>query len=204
MAAELPELLLADGPQWRDWLAANHAESPGVWLVLGKKGGSVTALDYDAALDEALCFGWIDGQARRRDEGSYSQRMTRRGPRSMWSARNVDLANALIAAGRMAPAGLAAVAAAQADGRWETAYSGAATAEVPADLAAAIAADPRAQAMFDVLNSVNRYALIYRTNAVKRAAARDRKIAGFVAMLARQETPYPQRRRPKIGDTPPA
>jgi uncharacterized protein YdeI (YjbR/CyaY-like superfamily) len=108
----------------------------------------------------------------------------------------VERIDRLEAAGRMAPAGQAAVAAAKADGRWEAAYSGAATAEVPDDLAAAIAADPRAQAMFEVLTSVNRYALIYRTNSVKQASTRERKIAGFVEMLARFDTPYPQTRRP--------
>jgi uncharacterized protein YdeI (YjbR/CyaY-like superfamily) len=167
-----------------------------MWLVLHKKGGSVTELDYEAALQEALCFGWIDGQGRRRDEESSFQRMTPRGPRSRWSERNVDRVGRLEAAGKMAPAGRAAVESAKADGRWEAAYSGAATAEVPEDLAAAIAAEPGAQAMFDVLSSVNRYALIYRTNAVKQAATRERKIAGFVAMLARHETPYPQAKRP--------
>lgn len=96
----------------------------------------------------------------------------------------------------MAAAGRAAVESAKADGRWEAAYSGAADAEMPEDLAAAISAEPRAQAMFEVLTSVNRYALIYRTNAVKQAATRERKIAGFVEMLARQETPYPQAKRP--------
>jgi uncharacterized protein YdeI (YjbR/CyaY-like superfamily) len=103
----------------------------------------------------------------------------------------------LEAAGRLTTAGRAAVEGAKADGRWETAYSGAATAEVPADLAAALAAEPRAQAMFEVLTSVNRYALIYRTNAVKQASTRERKIAGFVQMLARHETPYPQTKRPR-------
>jgi uncharacterized protein YdeI (YjbR/CyaY-like superfamily) len=122
--------------------------------------------------------------------------MTRRGPKSVWSARNVDRIEKLEAAGRMTAAGRAAVEAAKADGRWEAAYSGAASAEVPADLAAAIAAEPRAQAMFDVLTSVNRFALIYRTNSVKQAATRERKIAGFVDMLARGETPYPQKKRP--------
>jgi uncharacterized protein YdeI (YjbR/CyaY-like superfamily) len=125
--------------------------------------------------------------------------MTRRGPKSAWSARNVDRIAALEAAGRMAAAGRAAVDAAKADGRWEAAYSGQASAEVPEDLAAAIAAEPRAQAMFDVLTSVNRYALIYRTNSVKQAATRQKKIAGFVEMLARGETLYPQKKRP-TGD----
>jgi uncharacterized protein YdeI (YjbR/CyaY-like superfamily) len=196
MAAELKELLVKDAAQWRAWLMANHSDSPGVWLVLHKKGGSVTDLDYEAALQEALCFGWIDGQGRRRDAESSYQRMTRRGPKSVWSARNVERVGRLEADGRMAPAGRAAVDSAKADGRWEAAYPGQASAEVPADLAAAIAVDPRAQAMFDVLTSVNRYALIYRINAVKQASSRQRKIAGFVDMLARYEAPYRQTRKP--------
>jgi uncharacterized protein YdeI (YjbR/CyaY-like superfamily) len=197
MAAELEELLVQDAAEWREWLAAHHAESPGVWLVLHKKSGSVTGLDYEAALQEALCFGWIDGQGRRRDEESSFQRMTRRGPKSVWSARNVERIERLEAAGRMTPAGRAVVESAKADGRWEAAYAGSASAVVPDDLAAAIAAEPRAQAMFEVLTSVNRYALIYRTNGVKQASTRQRKIAGFVDMLARYETPYPQARRPQ-------
>lgn len=196
MAVELEELLVKDAAEWRAWLEQNHASSPGVWLVLHKKGGSVTELDYETALNEALCFGWIDGQGRRRDDESSFQRMTRRGSKSVWSARNVDRIGRLEAAGRMKEAGQAAVAAAKADGRWEAAYVGQAAAEVPEDLAAAIAADPAAQAMFDVLSSVNRYALIYRTNSVKQASTRARKIAGFVEMLARGETPYPQKKRP--------
>jgi uncharacterized protein YdeI (YjbR/CyaY-like superfamily) len=196
MAVELEELLVRDAAEWRGWLEQNHADSPGVWLVLHKKGGDVTELDYEAALNEALCFGWIDGQARKRDDGSSFQRMTRRGPKSVWSARNVGRVERLEAAGNMTPAGRAAVDGAKADGRWEAAYAGAATAEVPEDLAAAIAAVPEAQAMFDVLTSVNRYALIYRTASVKQVSTRERKIATFVEMLARHETPYPQKKRP--------
>lgn len=196
MAVELMELLVKDAAQWRAWLEAHHAESPGVWLVLHNMGGSVTELDYEAALQEALCFGWIDGQGRRRDAETSFQRMTRRGPKSVWSARNVERIGRLEADGRMTAAGRAAVDSAKTDGRWEAAYAGQATAEVPADLAAAIAAEPRAQAMFEVLTSVNRYALIYRTNAVKQASTRERKIAGFVQMLARFEAPYPQNRKP--------
>ena len=196
MAIELEELLVKDAVEWRAWLEQHHATSPGVWLVLHKKGGNTTELDYEAALQEALCFGWIDGQGKRRDDDSSFQRMTRRGPKSVWSARNVDRIEKLEATGRMTEAGRAAVEAAKADGRWETAYSGQASAEVPADLAAAIADEPRAQAMFDVLTSTNRFALIYRTNSVKQAATRERKIKGFVEMLARGETPYPQKKRP--------
>ena len=196
MPIELEELLVSDGAAWRSWLSEHAAESPGVWLILHKKGGNVTELDYDAALDEALCFGWIDGQARSRDAESYFQRMTPRGRKSIWSARNVGNIARLESEGKMTDAGRAAVEAAKADGRWEAAYAGPADSVVPDDLAAAIAAVPEAQAMFDCLTSQNRFALIHRTNGVKRADTRARKIAGFVEMLARHEAPYPQRKRP--------
>ncbi len=196
MAVELPELVVPDAKAWRDWLVAHHDSSPGVWLVLHKKGGNVTALTYADAVEEALCFGWIDGQARKRDDESSLQRMTPRGPRSAWSVRNVERVERLEREGRMHESGRAAVRAAQADGRWERAYAGPATAEVPDDLAQAIAANPRAQAMFDVLTSANRFALIYRLGSVKRVETRTRKIAEFVEMLARHETPYPQKRKP--------
>ncbi|HJQ02104.1 MAG TPA: YdeI/OmpD-associated family protein [Jatrophihabitans sp.] len=193
MPVELAELLVADAAEWRAWLTDHHADSPGVWLVLHKKGGQVTSVDYDQALEEALCFGWIDGQVRRRDEGSYFQRFTPRRPKGAWSARNVGIVGQLVAAGRMMPAGQAAVDAAKADGRWQVAYAGPATAEIPADFAEAIAADPKAQAMFDVLTSANRYALTYRLGQVKRADSRARKIEQFVRMLANGETFHPQR-----------
>ncbi|WP_309069886.1 YdeI/OmpD-associated family protein [Arthrobacter sp.] len=196
MAAELPELLLSDPQQWRDWLEENHASSPGVWLVLHKKGGSVTTLTWATALDEALCFGWIDGQAKKRDDESSLQRFTPRGPRSMWSLRNVGHIERLETEGKMRDAGRAAVESAKADGRWERAYAGPATAVVPDDLAAAIAADPDAQAMFDVLTSQNRFALIFRLGQLKTVAGRERRIAAFVEMLARHEAPYPQKRKP--------
>ncbi|GAA4048289.1 YdeI/OmpD-associated family protein [Arthrobacter methylotrophus] len=200
MAVELEELIVKDAAEWRSWLEKNGADSPGVWLVLHKKGGNVTELDYAAALDECLCFGWIDGQGRRRDNESVFQRMTRRGPKSPWSKRNVAHVARLEAEGKMTAAGRAAVEDAKADGRWEAAYVGQADAEVPEDLAAAIAAVPEAQAMFDVLTAVNRYSLIYRTNAVKKAETRARKIAGFVEMLARQETPHPQKKKPAVAE----
>jgi uncharacterized protein YdeI (YjbR/CyaY-like superfamily) len=196
MPLELQELLVKDGAAWREWLSAHAAQSPGVWLILHKKGGSITELDYDAALDEALCFGWIDGQAKSRDDQSYMQRMTPRGRKSIWSARNVGHIARLESEGKMTDAGRAAVEAAKADGRWEAAYAGPADSVVPDDLAAAIAAVPEAQAMFAVLTSQNRFAVIHRTNGVKRAETRARKIAGFVEMLARHETPYPQKKRP--------
>ncbi|WP_104167054.1 YdeI family protein [Arthrobacter sp. SX1312] len=200
MKAELPELLLPDAPAWRAWLEENHASSPGVWLIEHKKGGTTTRLTYAQALDEALCFGWIDGQAKSRDEHSYFQRFTPRGPRSIWSVRNQGHIERLRAEGRMREAGERAVAAAQADGRWERAYSGPANAEMPPELLAAIEADDAALATFRTLSSQNRYAMIFRLSQLKTDAAKERNITKFVAMLARGETLYPQGKGSTAGD----
>src|SRR5919112_1476859 len=193
---ELDELIVADAEALRAWLLGNHATSAGVWLALTKKGGTVTTLTWQQAVDEALCFGWIDGQARKGNQAISWIRFTPRRPRSAWSQRNVEHVARLEAQGRMLPPGRAAVQAAKADGRWAAAYAAPSEAEVPADLMAAIAADPTAQAMFDVLTKANRFALILRVNSVKRAQTRERKISEFVAMLARGETIYPQKAQP--------
>ena len=196
MGGDLPELIVGDAAAWAAWLGGHHATSGGVWLVLAKRGGSPpTRLTYQEALEEALCYGWIDGQVRRRDAGSYRQRFTPRRPRSAWSKRNVDLAERLIAESRMQPAGKAVVEHARSDGRWQTAYAGSATIEVPDDLAKALAAEPRAAATFALLTSQNRYAILYRLATAKRPETRSRRLTEFVAMLARGETIYPQRRR---------
>jgi uncharacterized protein YdeI (YjbR/CyaY-like superfamily) len=203
MADDLPELIVRDAAAWRTWLAGHHADPVGVWLVLAKKGTEKpTSLTYDQALEEALCHGWIDGQAGRRDEATYRQRFTPRRRRSAWSKRNTGIAERLIAEDRMRPAGHAEVERAKADGRWEAAYAGPASMEVPADLAEALATEPKAQAMFESLNSQNRYAVLYRIATAKRADTRARRIEQFVTMLARGETVYPQRptSESEIGD----
>lgn len=190
------ELIVRDAAAWRTWLAEHHGETDGVWLVLAKQGTvEPTSLGYDDALEEALCHGWIDGQVRRRDEATYKQRFTPRRKRSPWSKRNVGIAERLVAEGRMHPAGHAEIERAKADGRWDAAYAGPATIEVPEDLAAALAAEPQAQDTFERLTSQNRYAVLYRVTTCKRAETRRRRIDEFVAMLARGETPYPQKRR---------
>ncbi|MHB1582487.1 MAG: YdeI/OmpD-associated family protein [Acidimicrobiales bacterium] len=191
--AELVELLVQDAEAWRAWLESHHADHPGVWLVLHKKGGQTTALTYAQALDEALCFGWIDGQIARRDADTYRQRFTPRRPNSPWSARNVEHVGRLTRAGRMQPAGIAAVDAAKAQGRWQAAYRGQADMQIPSDLAHALAANPAAAATFDRLDAANRYAVVYRLNAVKRPTTRDRKLAEYVDMLARGESLHPRR-----------
>jgi uncharacterized protein YdeI (YjbR/CyaY-like superfamily) len=194
VGAELPELIVADAPAWRAWLASHH-ESGGVWLVLAKKGTiEPTSLTYDEALEEALCHGWIDGQVNRRDEATYRQRFTPRRSRSSWSKRNVAIAERLLAEKRMHPAGIAEIARAQDDGRWDAAYAGSASIEVPPDLAEALAAEPEARALFELLTRQNRYAILYRIETAKRADTRARRIEQLIAMLARGETIHPQKR----------
>lgn len=192
MASPLPELLLPDAAAWRAWLEEHHAASPGVRLVLHKKGGSATALTRTAALDEALCFGWIDGQAGSRDAGSYLLRFTPRRAGSAWSAINVGLVDRLVAEGRMAAAGIAEVEAARADGRWGAAYAGAASAQLPPELIAALKGHPDAQEAYGRLNGANRYALYYRIHTLKRDESKVRKAAEFVAMLDAGRAPHAQ------------
>lgn len=197
MGDDLPELIVEDAAAWAAWLAGRHTTSEGVWLALAKRGGDPpTRLTYQEALEEALCYGWIDGQVRRFDADSYRQRFTPRRRRSAWSKRNVELAERLIDEGRMKPAGKAAVERARSDGRWHAAYAGSATIETPDDLAEALAAEPKAAAMFELLTSQNRYAILYRLATAKRADTRARRLTTFVEMLARGETIHPQQRRP--------
>lgn len=195
MPSELPELTVPDQAAWRDWLAHHHTEPAGVRLVLAKKGIIVpTSLTYAQALDEALCHGWIDGQVQAGDAHTYRQRFTQRRARSRWSRRNIEHIARLEAEGRMLPAGRAEVERAKADGRWDAAYAGPATIEVPDDLAAALALSAPAKAMFDILTSQNRFAILYQIQDCKRAETRARRITRFVGMLERGETVHPQKR----------
>ncbi len=194
MAIELQDLVVPDAGAWRTWLGEHHDESPGIWLVLAKKGISEpTSLTYEQALEEALSYGWIDGQVARRDAATYRQRFTPRRRRSAWSQRNTAIAERLLAEGRMHAAGIEEVERAKADGRWQAAYAGSLGIEVPPDLAQALTAEPKAQAMFERLTRRNRYAILYRITTAKRADTRVRRIQHFVTMLARGETIYPQK-----------
>ena len=185
-------LLLPDAAAWRAWLDEHEDDPDGVWLVLAKKGApGPTSLTYAQALDEALCSGWIDGQKRPGDAATFRQRFTPRRRTSIWSQRNIGLVAGLVAQGRMRPRGQAEVDRARADGRWARAYAGAATAEVPDDLTAALAASPDAAALFERLSAANRYAVLHRV-ATASPAARAGRIATLVGRLARGETPHPQ------------
>jgi uncharacterized protein YdeI (YjbR/CyaY-like superfamily) len=184
MMDDLPQLAFESEQAWEEWLEAHHAESDGVWLKFAKKGSGASSVSYAEAVTAALCFGWIDSQSRRLDDQFYVQRFTPRRARSKWSKVNCARALELIAQGRMRPAGLREVEAAQADGRWEAAYDSPSTAAVPDDLRAALAKNPGAQAFFAQLDSRNRYAILHRIQTVKRPETRQRRIAEFVMMLA--------------------
>jgi uncharacterized protein YdeI (YjbR/CyaY-like superfamily) len=196
--SETPELVVAGASEWRAWLANNHAASPGVRLVLAKKGAAgPTCLTYVDALPEALCYGWIDGHLTRRDDATYCVRFTPRRARSPWSQRNVATAERLIGEGRMQPAGIAEVERAKADGRWQRAYGGSSSLDVPDDLLDALAASPNAQRMWEVLTRTNKFAVVYRVQDAKRPETRARRIQQYVEMLARGDTPHPQKGKPE-------
>ncbi|MCU1383262.1 MAG: hypothetical protein JWL71_1959 [Acidobacteria bacterium] len=180
------------------WMKANHARAPELWLKIHKKGSGLPSVTPAQALDIALCWGWIDGIRKGFDEQSFLQRYTPRRPRSIWSQINRDHVARLTAAGRMTPHGQRQVDAARADGRWDAAYApmrSASAATIPDDLRAAIDASPRARKTFATLGRGNLFALAFRTNHMKTAAGRAKKIAALVAMLARGETIVPERPR---------
>jgi uncharacterized protein YdeI (YjbR/CyaY-like superfamily) len=170
------------------WLEAEGQDCAGIWLRLTKNASASGRLTKAEAIDAALCFGWIDGQLDKYDSASWLIRFTPRRPRSKWSEVNAKRAQELIAAGRMRPAGLAAIEAAKADGRWDEAYAPQSRAEVPPDLQAALDASPAAAAFFATLKGANRYAILYRIGEAKKPETRAARIAKFVAMLERGET----------------
>ena len=184
----LPILAFPDAASFEAWLAAQPADSAGLWLKLARKGSRAASVSKSEAIDAALCHGWIDGQLDRYDDEAFLVRFTPRRLRSKWSEVNRERALALIEAGRMRSAGLAQVEAAKAGGRWDAAYAPASRAEVPPDLAAALAENPQAAAFFASLTGANRYAILYRIADAKRSETRARRIAAFVQMLARGET----------------
>ena len=180
------------------WLAANHARETELWLKIHKKDSGLPTVSYAEALDVALCWGWIDGLKKAFDEHSFLQRFTPRKGKSIWSQINQGHVARLTSAGRMTPHGQKHIDAAKTDGRWDAAYApirSATTGTIPADLMAAIEANPRARKKFKTLGRQNLFALAFRTNHMKTAAGRAKKIATLVAMLARGETIVPEKQR---------
>ena len=198
----LPVMTFESTDAWDTWLAAHHADSPGLWLKIAKKGAAGRTVSYSDALDVALCHGWIDGQAKSLDERHYLQRFTPRRATSIWSKINRDRVSRLIADGRMHPAGLAEVARAKADGRWAAAYDSPKTAVVPDDLSRALAKRPKAKAAFAKLDAANRYANLHRLHNAKRVETRVRRIETFVTMLEASKTVHPvkKKRAPSRSD----
>jgi uncharacterized protein YdeI (YjbR/CyaY-like superfamily) len=166
------------------WLDAEHDRAPGLYLRIAKKGSGIPSVTAAEAVEVALCFGWIDGRADRVDDDWYTIRFTPRRPRSIWSQKNVETVARLVDQGLMRPAGLAAVRAAQEDGRWDRAYAGPATITVPDDLAAALAASPAAADAFAGLDGANRYAVLWRVHTAATPQTRAKRIEACVAMLA--------------------
>jgi uncharacterized protein YdeI (YjbR/CyaY-like superfamily) len=177
------------------WLARNHDKASEIWIKIHKVNSGLKSITPKEAIDVVLCWGWIDGLRRGFDDKSFLQRYTPRTRKSVWSQINIDNVARLIEEGRMTAHGLREVEAAKADGRWARAYRSKGAA-VPADLQAAIDAEPKARRMFETLSAQNRFALIFRTQNMKTEAGRKKKIATFVAMLKRGEMIHPQRKRP--------
>ncbi|NOK35018.1 hypothetical protein HMI49_17605 [Corallococcus exercitus] len=185
---ELSVVPFASEKAWEKWLEKHHADSPGVWVKLAKLESGIPSVTYAQALEVALCYGWIDGQKDAFDAEYWLQRFTPRKPRSKWSKINCGKVEALVAAGRMKPAGLREVEAARADGRWEAAYAGSKTIEVPEDLTLALEKNPKAKAFFATLKSANRYAILFRLHDAKKPETRARRLEKFIAMLEAGET----------------
>ena len=184
---EQPIIAFVTAAEFRQWLARHHADHPGIWLKIAKKASGLASVTYAEALDEALCFGWIDGQRKSFDETAFLQKFTRRGRRSVWSKINAGHVARLDKEGRMRPAGRAAVTAAQADGRWDAAYHGSRTAAMPEDFLTALEREPAAKEFFLTLNKTQRYGFFFRITTAKKPETRRQRIADLVARLKRGE-----------------
>jgi uncharacterized protein YdeI (YjbR/CyaY-like superfamily) len=188
LPAEYEEIAFGSAAEFRAWLEEHHASAPGVWLKAAKKHTGIPSVTWDESVDVALCFGWIDGQRRGIDGDWYAQKFTPRGKRSIWSKKNRERVERLIADGLMQPAGLAEVERAKADGRWDAAYDSPSTAAIPDDLQAALDANPKAAEFFATLKGNNRYAILHRVATAKKPETRARRIEKFVGMCERGET----------------
>lgn len=184
---ELPELTFKTQQQWEEWLKHHHTQTDGVWLIIYKKNTNIPSINYAQALEEALCYGWIDGLKRSKDEVSFLQKFTPRRAKSIWSEINTKHIERLTAAGKMKPAGIAQVEAAKADGRWENAYAAGNKATIPEDFMTALNKNKKAKAFFETLNKNNLFAIYFRLQSAKKPETRAKRIATFVDMLARHE-----------------
>jgi uncharacterized protein YdeI (YjbR/CyaY-like superfamily) len=176
---------------FRQWLKQNHAQSDGIWLRIFKKSLNEKSLTYAEALDQALCFGWIDGQKKPFDEQSWLQRFTRRRPKSGWSKINAQHVMRLTKAGAMTAAGREAVEAAKADGRWKAAYASQRNAEPPEDFLKELGKNKKAKAFFETLNKANVYSIVYRLQTAKKPETREKRMKAILAMMAQGKKFHP-------------
>jgi uncharacterized protein YdeI (YjbR/CyaY-like superfamily) len=183
MATEYPIVPFADGNAWREWLHKHHADTDGIWMRIYKKGSGLPTITYAEALDEALCFGWIDGQKKSLDDVSFLQKFTPRRPKSLWSKRNIEHIDRLTKAGLMMPTGLAEAERAKQDGRWDAAYDKPSEMVVPASFVAELRKHPEAEAFFKTLNKTNTYAIAWRLQTAKTEETRKRRQDKLIAML---------------------
>lgn len=188
---DLPVISFESRSVWEGWLEEHHETSAGLWLKISKKGSGIKSVTYVEALEEALCFGWIDGQKGAFDESYWLQRFTPRRPGSKWSKINRDKATRLIEKSWLKPAGLREVEKAKADGRWDAAYESQSKATIPTDLQRELERNDRAREFFSTLDSTNRYAILHRIQDAKKPETRARRIEKYVAMLTGHEKIYP-------------
>jgi uncharacterized protein YdeI (YjbR/CyaY-like superfamily) len=182
-----PVLLFTSQQDWHGWLEENHDKHQGLWLKHAKKSSGKQSVSYGEALEEALCYGWIDSQKQAYDNEYYLQKFTPRGPRSVWSKINVAKVEMLIRSGKMQPAGLAAIASAKQDGRWDAAYDSQSSSEIPEDFLAELNKNPKAKHFFGTLNKANMYAFTWRIQTAKKPETRKARMAKFIEMLSRGE-----------------
>lgn len=188
---DYPIIPLDSQEKWEQWLADNYASSDGVWLQLFKKGSGKKTITRAEALDEALCYGWIDGQSKSYNSESWLQKFTPRRARSVWSKVNIQNVGRLIEAGKMKPAGLQQIEAAKLDGRWERAYDSPSASTVPDDFLQELDKDRKAKAFFETLNKTNTYAITYRLQTAKKPETREKRMKAILEMLAKGEKFYP-------------
>jgi uncharacterized protein YdeI (YjbR/CyaY-like superfamily) len=188
---EQPEIAFGSSAAWRTWLEMNHALSDGIWLKFYKKGSGTPSVVYSEALDESLCYGWIDGQLKRGDDKFYLQRFTPRRPRSTWSKRNISHVARLEKEGLMKSSGLKAVEDAKRDGRWENAYDSQSDMTVPDYLLAELKNDPNSLAFFESLDKINTYAIVWRLQSAKNPETRAKRMKTIRTMLANREKIHP-------------
>jgi uncharacterized protein YdeI (YjbR/CyaY-like superfamily) len=183
----LPVILFASQQEWHVWLDKNHSQYKGVWLKHAKKASGLQSISYQEALDEALCYGWIDSQKQAYDNNYFLQKFTPRGRKSVWSKVNVTKVELLTESGLMQPMGLASVELAKEDGRWDSAYDSQSMSTVPDDFQAALNENPKAKQFFETLNKANVYGFCWRVQTAKKPETRQARIEKFIAMLSNGE-----------------